>query len=496
MPEVLNLLPAPFWIALLILIVLAVLAVKQINNAIGLPMLAVLGTVAVWYFGDALYNDYAGYIQEIGPDALESAWWEVALFLASFGFMAPRVHHWMNGRLPDQKSNLMLLVKHGARRATKFQRQIDKATLFLAGLWATIMLIALIRTNFDFAGNFMPYLGEKAEPWGRGRIGAGFDFLIALAGYVLIGLAAVFGVIAALATKRSTQLLAIVICILAMPNFIFDRTRSAMLAVLLPGFCAWVFLRLRAPMLVRIAILVMGFLALDSWFKFVLENRSTYSIASAFAYKSEIEKSRGEQGPVHHLGLNMFAELGHENDFIERGTYHPNWGARYFAELVNPIPRVLWPGKPMIGIDYAIARGMGYGDAGKNEGGVGATISTGMIGQGVVNFGGFFGPMAAAYLMALWVAILARQDLMASKDPARVFLYTIGFFLTFNMGRDITLLVTYPFVFGYILLVLVNKWSASRSTNVSRPRARAASHPAQATATKLSHSRLAPAVRK
>jgi hypothetical protein len=63
--------------------------------------------------------------------------------------------------------------------------------------------------------------------------------------------------------------------------------------------------------------------------------------------------------------------------------------------LVNPIPRGLWPGKPLIGIDYAIARGQLYGDQKEGEAGVGATISTGMIGQGVVNFGPFFGVLAA-----------------------------------------------------------------------------------------------------
>jgi hypothetical protein len=31
-------------------------------------------------------------------------------------------------------------------------------------------------------------------------------------------------------------------------------------------------------------------------------------------------------------------------------------------------------------------------------------------------------------------------------------LYAIGLVLTFNMGRDITLLVIYPFVFGWLLL--------------------------------------------
>jgi hypothetical protein len=84
-----------------------------------------------------------------------------------------------------------------------------------------------------------------------------------------------------------------------------------------------------------------------------------------------------------------------------------NYGARYRAELVNPIPRGLWKDKPLIGLDYAVARGQ------RMEEGIGvtATISTGMIGQGVVNFGPFFGVLAAALLMAIWVAILARQDL-------------------------------------------------------------------------------------
>ena len=139
------------------------------------------------------------------------------------------------------------------------------------------------------------------------------------------------------------------------------------------------------------------------------------------------------------------------NSFLDKGTYAVNYGQRYFAELVNPIPRGLWPGKPLIGIDYAIARGQGWADQKDLEAGVGATISTGMIGQGVVNFGPFFGVLAAAFLMALWVAILARQDLKGEKT-GRMLLFFIGVVLTFNLGRDITLITLYPFVFGYIML--------------------------------------------
>ena len=80
-----------------------------------------------------------------------------------------------------------------------------------------------------------------------------------------------------------------------------------------------------------------------------------------------------------HAGLNMFEELCWMNLFIEQGSYKPNWGRRYFAELVNPIPRAIWPGKPTIGLDYAIARGQ---RALSSDGAVTGTISTGMIGPG------------------------------------------------------------------------------------------------------------------
>jgi hypothetical protein len=109
-----------------------------------------------------------------------------------------------------------------------------------------------------------------------------------------------------------------------------------------------------------------------------------------------------ERSEVKHAGLNMLEELAWVNSFIDKGTYVINFGSRYWAELVNPIPRGLWPGKPLIGIDCAIARGQGWEDQDEGLAGVGATISTGMIGQGVVNFGPFFGVLSSALLMAFW----------------------------------------------------------------------------------------------
>jgi hypothetical protein len=236
-----------------------------------------------------------------------------------------------------------------------------------------------------------------------------------------------------------------------------------MLAILLPGLLTFVFLRLRLNLLMKIGVLCLCFLLVEGWMRFVIQTRSGADVALVFqqvGLAGVTERISG--GKITHAGLNMFEELGWINKFIQDGRYEVNYGGRYFAELVNPIPRVLWPGKPLIGIDYAIARGQAFGLAGdKQSGGVGATISTGMIGQGVVNFGPFFGVLAAALLMATWAAILARQDLEGDKT-GRLLLYMVGMVLTFNLGRDITLITLYPFLFGFIMLVVLSRARGER----------------------------------
>ena len=84
-----------------------------------------------------------------------------------------------------------------------------------------------------------------------------------------------------------------------------------------------------------------------------------------------------------------------------------------------------------------------------------------MIGKGVVNLGLFFGVLAAAFLMATWAAILARQDLKGEKT-GRLLLYMVSMVLTFNLGRDITLITLYPFLFGFIMLVVFSRARGER----------------------------------
>lgn len=427
----------------------------------GIPMGVVIATASAWYIGDALYNEYAEYVQIQGIDSLTNAWWEVLLFFIAFGVLVPIMNRKINGDL-EPRSQILQMMKNLTIDTDWFQNQVSLIAILLIGPWIILMFLALLRTEFDVVGMFFPYFGVKASPWARDRLGGGIDAIYALATYVQIMLTALFGVVLALSKRASTITLAGLIYFLSAPFFIFDRTRNAMLAILLPGFMAFITLRIRGGVIIRLGVIVLAFIAMDGWMKFIIKSRGEgVSVIKAFQ-KNESNDSEGtydnttKQKKTKHEGFNMFEELGYINYFIASGTYKVNWGTRYFAEIVNPIPRVLWPGKPMIGIDYAIARGMGYGNQSAESGGVAASISTGMIGQGVVNFGGIGGPIAAALLMAIWVAVLARQDLMGN-DIGHLLLYAIGLVLTFNMGRDITLLVIYPFVFGWLLLWWNNK---------------------------------------
>ena len=441
-------LPFPFFLCVATVLALAWQAWIARTQAWGIPMLAVIGTAGVWYIGDPIYNDYNGYLRMFGEGPLVAAWWEVLLFFLSLAWLVPVMNGKINKDLPIHESNVFRMMRNQSVDEEWFQVQVDDIRKALLVPWIVLMIIALLKTKFDLIGIFFPYLGELASPWSRDRVGGGIDALYSFAIYIQLMMTAIWGVVFALSKRPQTFSMAGIIYFLSAPFYVFDRTRSYMLAILLPGFMALVTLRMKSGIIVRLIVIAVSFLALQSWMKFVIDNRDRGSITSAFKTGGTQDEERKAKK---HGGFNMYQELGYINYFIGNGTYNVNWGSRYFAEIVNPIPRVLWPGKPMIGIDYAIARGMAYGNLDSKSGGVAASISTGMIGQGVVNFGGFLGPIASAFLMAVWVALLARLDLMGCRI-GYLMLYGLGLVLTYNMGRDITLLILYPLVFGWILL--------------------------------------------
>lgn len=463
--EILSILPISFWVVIAVLVGGGIWSFHRMSDGTGLPMLAVLGTTAAWYVGDVFYNDYVNYhAKTFDAGVLQSAWWQVAWFLLVFLMATPEIHRAINGRYLQRRSGVMQLFKHGVGQPM-IQKQLAQLFFGCAWVWSILAVIALLLLKAEIIYYFFPFLGYKATPWTHGRIGAGFDAFSIIAVYLQLLAASMFGVVAALATEPRIRRMALLFCLFAWPYFIFDRTRNTMLAMAIPAALCWVFLRLRGGMIKKVLVLLALFLVVNTWMKFIIANRSNMTITSAFKEKG---LNGDKEKKVHNEGLNMYEELCWVSTFLNNGKYHVNWGGRYFAEIVNPIPRGLWPGKPLIGIDYAIARGQGGAEAG--AAGVYATISTGFIGQGVVNFGRFLGPAFAALLMSLWVAWLARLDLNI-QALGRLPLYSLGLILTFNLGRDITLITLYPFVFGALAVSWLDKHPPQAARTTARPAA-------------------------
>ena len=124
----------------------------------------------------------------------------------------------------------------------------------------------------------------------------------------------------------------------------------------------------------------------------------------------------------------------------------------------------------------------------ESELGVFATVSTGMIGGGVLNFGQIFGPVAAGILMALWTGLLIRWW-EQRKSLLRLALFMLGAGLTFNLGRDISLLVLWPVIFAYGLVRVGEFWAAKRVPHLPQP---ASFAPANVRAVQVPTGRLTP----
>ncbi len=360
MSETLVILPLAFWAVVLLLLIGGFIAVSHIQNAYGLPVIAVLGTVAAWYIGDVLYNDYAGnHAERFSPELLGNAWWQVALFITVFMALVPVLHRMINGR--ERGTSYLSLVMKAGPVDSGFQSNLVKFFWSATAVWLLLSGIAVLRLRDQTPYYFFPFFGYRADPWGRGQIGGGIDSLLSLAANLQLFVAAMFGLVAALVEDRRIRSFALIGCLLTWPNYIFDRTRNSILVVVLPAVLSWVFLRLRCRLWHKALVLMLCFAIVNAWMGFVIANRSLTDIASAFK-EGRFRWEDAEE--THHQGLNMFEELCWVNSLLENETISVNWGADYFAIVANPIPRTLWPNKPVIGLDYAVARGQEYTDTG------------------------------------------------------------------------------------------------------------------------------------
>jgi oligosaccharide repeat unit polymerase len=429
-----------FYLAAVVLVVLTVESCVKLlkRDSFGITV-AVYVTVFAWYFVDPFINpEQYDYLPSF---LLGQSYGQVLLFLIGFRVFMPVAIRWIVRR----------------RSTGVFDTRLTPEQILLGAgaIWLLLFLIGIARLDGDVIGAVFPIDSRAGVTmWGRDAVeSSASGFLIACAGYCFNAVTAFLGVLVFFQRSTFWRVLAGAMFGITLPYFFFEGARSHFLAALLPFIVTYLFYG-RHPLIIKLAVLAVAFVCLDQGFKFVTAFRGTgfrEVLAAENPYQLVDEDMR-------QTGLNMIQELCFANAYLGSGAAPPAYGGRYLNELVNVVPRAIWPSKPLIGIDYAKWRGFESPDG---ELGVNTTVSTGMIGGGVLNFGQILGPVAAGILMALWTGLLIRWW-EQRKSLLRLVLFMLGAALTFNLGRDISFLVLWPAIFAYFFVRLAEIWAKQR----------------------------------
>lgn len=428
----------PFYLVVALWTGLSLEAFFRRDRGWGLVAMVVYLTVALWYAADLFITPdiYAGF----EPDYLNTSFFQVGVFLVAYRlFTAPLA------KMPDTNTGGIAVVP------------VQTYLKVIVPAWALLLVWGVIRMDGDVAGALWPVQGRSGpHMWSRGQLGKGFDSLVSVGGYIYTFLCASFGVLMVVATKGRKKLFCLALVLVAWPYFFFLGARNLLLAVIMPGVFAFLFKDGRVTKTRGLAALGILFVINHLMLAMLQFRQSGFQefIRNPFA---AVEQEQS------HEGLNMIEELTFMNMAHDAGLLPLTLGRDYLAHAATVVPRVLWPNKPRISADYSMLRGQEE----TMEGTVTATIATGLIGQGFINFGPFFGPAAAAGLMALYTWILCAQWRRRAELP-RLLLFLLGVGLTPNLGREFTLLVLWPLVFAYALVRAFEHWQSTHEEN-SRP---------------------------
>jgi oligosaccharide repeat unit polymerase len=403
-------------------------------------MVIVYVTVFAWYFVDPFLNPEV--YDSLPSFLLGESYGQVLLFLIGFRLFTPLAVRWIRRR----RSTAVFAMQHIT---------LEQILVAVGTIWLLLFAIGIYRLDGDLIGAVFPIDSRGgAQMWGREAVSTSASgFLIAAANYSFIAVTAFLGVLVFFQRTTFWRLLAGAMFAITLPSFFLGGSRNQFLAVIVPFIIAYLVYS-RHVFIIKLAILAVAFVCLDQGFRIV----TAYRLGGF----RELLASENPYAVIHEdlpqRGLNMIEELCFVNTYLGTGGGSPAYGARYLNELLNFIPRVIWSSKPLLGIDYAVWRGYGSDEG---ELGVNTTISSGMIGGGVLNFGQTLGPIAAGLLMALWTGLLIRWW-EQRQSLLRLMLFMLGIGLTFNLGRDITLLVLWPVVFAYFFIRLAERWAMKR----------------------------------
>jgi oligosaccharide repeat unit polymerase len=426
--------PISFYIALVLLVAFGVELFFRRHEIWALPVAMVYATVFGWYFVDFLaYRER----YQLMPDLfIANGFWQIAVFLVCFRILAPVISRRMTRGVFEKTA------------ANQGGFPYEWLLISILAIWAILFVIGLAMMNWDLRAALFPVDARAGDKmWDRSAAEAGpSGFLISTASYLYLLACAFFGTLLILDRRLVPRVICIGMMLLTWPYFLLGGARNQFLAISMPMIFAYTLFS-KHKLFLKAIVLLVCFLALDSAFRIV----STYRNVGFEVWLSEFGEGTAEEKG--HGGLNMFEELCFINGFYYGGDLTPSLGKDYLANALNFVPRAIWPGKPMVSIEYSKLRGF---EGGESDIGVVATISTGLIGQGILDFGPLLGWIAPAILMSFWVGLLSRWWCQRASN-LRLILFLVGMGITFNLGRNITLLTLWPVVFGYVA-VRIAEW--------------------------------------
>lgn len=432
-----------FQLAMILCIALACESAARMRQLRWAYSAVVFLTIGLWYFLDPLYRP--GAYATFTDAEFDLAYAQVCIFLVSFrllieAFLPRTLSRSLSGFDPRQLST-------------------GNVVSVILAVWLVLFCIGMYRANFRFVDTLLPLQSRaswgKAEMWARPRFGGAFTFLISAAGYTYLLICSVFGVIAVATTSAGQRFLMLCLMTLTWPMFMLSGTRSNLLAVVVPTIISVLVMK-RWSRSKQVLFIIVCAAVINAAMLATIASRNV-GFDKYFAQEDAIDQLTEKE----HEGLNMPEELMYINHYQEFGVLEPEWGYEYFAQAVNFVPRGIWPGKPFPGEKFSGLRA-GF----LRNGEIAATISNGLIGQGVQNFGTWLGPVAPSVLLACfgyWICVLPCSGELFLRCSLAIFAIA----LIPNLGRDITLFTLWPLVFG---AMAVNFYETSNGIKGRSPR--------------------------
>lgn len=294
----------------------------------------------------------------------------------------------------------------------------------------------------------------------RGRFGGAYDAFTELQMFLraAIPLAAAIVVQPRQATERRVFATAFLVYMLAAA--FNGGTRSKVVEVFLP-VAAGIYWRLPAKLKRQAIVFGLPLIAVAGLY---------WSAASVLGRNSgKLDWENASE--ANYVGFEMFRELQFIQNMVpEKADY--KYGHTYLVQIVNPIPRAIWPNKPIgdAGLELAVAQGHVA-----SSGEAYMTLSPGLIGEMYWNFS-----LPGIVLLSSLLGYLARSwDRVRSLATQSILAFTVfaaGLGIVFLSGRSISMPVLYGMVALFAILIFFAKPVSPRRV-AGRPNEPPRSHP-------------------